>query len=502
MLAAQSDNDFFLTDEELWGGLEPYDYQRRALEDNHFCMAMIGEVGPGKTTVGCAKSMYLSLAHPNNKGVWGRLHENELYDSVYDAWQQLYPYEKWGPKGRGIFTYDGGETRPKGIKFFNGSYIALVPLSSRSKFQGTNYGWAFIDQLEQITFEYFCAILKRLRRSNIPTAHQMLFSSVNKEGGYWWVKRVFEAQRQFGRLLPEGATSDDFAVIYNPLHVNKKYKEAGYYDRLERVMRLGGDESGIRRLIYAEDDGMYGRVLPDLNPETHDGEVDFRRMNRESGEFYIGYDEGAEVPTAILMAFRGVGNKWYFGGEHYEAGLAVEQHKVKVKLLAQDLGFPLHKDTCEYVADWAIRGSRGGRNESIASLWGEEWPWRNANKSRELGFRTLQNLSLERDDRNRPSIIIDRRRCPCLWDEIQDLQFNPDKPGQWEFMAKGGRGRGVVDHAVDAMRYMVMRAQDPFPKKRAMTVEEIVTQGAGTRAAYEWAKKRRGRGIIWPDSRG
>ncbi len=511
MFAEASANDFFLTDEELWGGRDgplwdsqlgrvaPFEYQRQALEDNHFCMAMVGEVGPGKTTLGCAKSMYLSLAHPNNKGVWGRLHENELYDSVFDAWSQLYPYEVWGPKGRDIFTLEGGENRPKAIRFFNGSVIQLVPMKSRSKFQGTNYGWAFIDQLEQISFEYFCAILKRLRRSNIPAAHQMLFSSVNKEGGYWWIKRVFEQQRRFGQLLPDEMSSDDFAVIYNPLHVNKRYKESGYYDRLERVMRLGGDESGIKRLIYSQDDDMYGRVLPDLNPETHDADVDFRRFTKESGEFWIGYDEGAEVPTAILLAYRMAGNRWFFGGEHYEAGLSVEQHKVKVKVLCEQLGFPLGKDSCQYVTDWAIRGKRGGRQESIADLWGEEWPWMNANKSREYGFKKIQVLSQDMDISGKPTFVIDRRRCPSLWDEIVDLQFDPERPGEWEFINKGGRGRGVMDHACDAMRYMIVRAMDPFPKKIARPVDEW-KKTAGTRAAYEWAKKGKGRGVMWPPS--
>lgn len=477
---------------DVWNGHLPIDseagdfrWQREAFEDCHTYTALIGELGPGKTEVCCRKAFYLSCRYPNNYGLIARLEKIDLYATTFDRWKQCYPYEKYGPRSEKnpnaleVFEYIGGMDTPSGIRFFNGSRIDFVPMKDIDKFAGGQFSFFFIDQLEQCTYEMLKVLIRRHRRDNIPPHHWLGFFSVNKERHYWWIKRLFEEKK----LVLQGVAGE-FHAIYNPLFCNKLLVRSGYYERIKGTH----DESQVKRLVFAQDDGMYGKLFP-LFEKTIFASKTQLPLSINDGTFGLSYDEGWKDPSAFLLGAKARGGHYYIFGEHAAAKTKISKHQERIEAIASEIQFPLGPDeNCEYVADREIFGPSDGDGKSIAEQWGKrKWPWRNVPQDRAGGFRFLNEL-IDPED---PHLHIDRDRCPELVAQMEDCVFDEKKAGEYEFEKR-------TDHHWDlihALRYLIVGLREPRKKS-------VMDRRSDFQKQLAWAKKRPGRGIIWPSPGG
>jgi hypothetical protein len=223
--------------------------------------------------------------------------------------------------------------------------------------------------------------------------------------------------------------------------------------------------------------------------------VDFRQLAREKrGDWVLSYDHGDMVPSSFHFHFVEENGHWWTGGERYMAEVDVPGHKKALEDLALRLGFPLRRDRCQYIGDWAIKGRRSGLLKTIKEEWGQQWPWANASKARDYGFRKMRGKFRERDEKGEGMWHIDRQKCPHLWNELGNLEFDPKHPGEWEFkkVSKGGGKMEVDDHAVDDCRY----AQTGYVKGKVKFVGGGLLSSEATAAMHRRCAKL-GRGMVW-----
>ena len=486
-----------LTETELWWPVpleKRHAFQMEFVNTNALGVALIGEVGPGKTTAAVVKTMKLALEYPNNLIYVCRDDAEDLRKTVWDTWLTHYPYEVYGPEGRGIYAIEGGEGLPRELRFFNRSAVMWGSSRDEKRWGGLNLGAVYWDQMEQGHLDQFRRMLFRVRRAQVPEEARQFYSTVNKEANYGWIRALFEEGRAGEVDFPEDIARM-FKVIVNPKHVNTEALGKNYY----RILGAIATGSQKKRLVDGEDDEMYGRVFWMASKKVHGAKVvDFRQLARERrGEFVISYDHGDMVPSSFHMHFVEEGNRWWTGGERYVAEVGVPEHKEGLKQLADRVGFPLRKDRCHFIGDWAIKGRRSGLMKSIKEEWGRDWPWENASKARDYGFRRMRKQLRDRDERGEAMWNIDSRMCPHLWDELTDLEFDPKKPGEWEFK-KVSKGEGRMecdDHAVDDCRYALtgyVRGKLPAVA-RGLRWDD----GAGQISMHRACEKR-GMGMIWP----
>lgn len=428
----------------------PLPKQKDFLKSGKRFKVFAGGMGSGKTMVGVAQGIWLSLQYAGNYGLIGRATYPELRDTT---WKELlsFPIEVDGEEvpfieSPLIRSYNKANHE---IVLCNGSVIIGRALedSFHKLAKGLNLGWFYGDELTEIAEEVWTGIaLGRLRlrlkcpdckiypkssdgehcpKCNKVTLKHYAFGTTNPEG-HDWVWKTFV-------MTP---TKDH--VCIQSSSVENKYLSQSYLDGLQSMPEewkkryLYGSFETFQGLIYKEFRDVYPFVVPKMEIPEH-----WYR--------FIACDWGYRNPCAILwMAVDPKGNTYVYD-EYYESGNRVSKIAEIIKLKSN--GQTIQQFLIDPSAD-QDRGNASGKT-IVDEFEESNIYFQKANNEVTAGINHVAEY-FKLDKQGIPKLRV-FKDCVNLRAELQtyklkDLpigakQNEPEKP-----LKKN-------DHAVDALRY-------------------------------------------------
>ncbi len=426
--------------------IEPTAKQSEFIFSTNKFSCFSGGFGNGKTTAGCLKAILLSQ-FPKNFGLIGRLTYPELRDTTQRTFFELCPPEYYAKE-------NGGEWRKSDnlVRFANGSEIMFRHMDtiSEKELLSLNIGWFFIDQAEEIGEKVFLILMSRLRLAHIP--RRFGFLACNPAPGNWIYNRF---------VLP----TEDGSISKNYFYVTATTKENPHLpaDYIPTLLESYPDEL-IKRYMEGKWEVYEGQIYPEFNRKTH---VIKPFMVPKSWEHIVAIDHGMVNPTCALWAAIDYDGNVYIYDEYYQPGI-VSQHAKAI----------LEKSRNIEVSLWLIDPSTGTKSrEKDGMPWSvtEEYEDHGiyaipANDQKLAGINRVKEFlkvnpkkrNPRNEDMGSPRLFI-FSNCKNLqweitqyqWKQLRSLSVRnaPEQP------------RDFNDHAMDALRYMIM-SRFPPPARR------------------------------------
>lgn len=155
-----------------------------------------GGFGGGKTLALILKALYLLKKHPGNVGIMGRMHYQDLRDTLLKDFLKICP-KIW------MRNYVKSE---KKMILYNGSELLFRHLDkiAEKEIRSLNLGFFAIDQAEQIIEPVYMALKGRLRRENTSQQGFMTANPANT-----WLFREFKQEAKEENELVEISTLEN-----------------------------------------------------------------------------------------------------------------------------------------------------------------------------------------------------------------------------------------------------------------------------------------------------
>ena len=397
-----------------------------------------GGFGNGKTTAGCLKGIAVSQ-YPGNFGLIGRLTYPELRDTTRRTFFELCPPEYYD-------KVNGGEWRrsENHLILANGSEIIFRHLDTiaEKELLSLNLGWFYIDQAEEINESLFMILQSRLRLNTVPRRYG--FVTCNPEPGNWIYSR-FAKPAQDGKLDTKTHFYVSATTRENP-HLPADYVP---------TLLASYPEELIKRYIEGKWEVFEGQIYPEYDQTIHV----IKPFDIPKGwERLISIDHGLVNPTCALWGAIDYDNNLYIYDEYYEPGI-VSKHAEAI--LAKTVG--------QEIAFWLIDPSTANKTrEKDGMLWSvlEEYedygiyatPANNQmlagiNRVKEFLKLDSKRLNPQTSETPSPRLFI-MSNCTSLTWEFPQYQWK--KMRSVTNRNEIERPRDYNDHALDALRYMIM----------------------------------------------
>lgn len=415
-----------------------------------------GGVGSGKTMIGCITILHMAVLKRGDYLV-GRQFMPELKSTTYKTMHEIIPPELIVEKRVAdmetvIRTVDGGT-----------STILFRGLEEPDKLRSLNLNAFYIDEAAQTSETAFMLLQGRLRG-----AHWRKGIITQNPGGHdhlwrWFVKQDHISSEDVKKL---------FLNIRAPSTENVHLPD-GYVDTMlaswskERIEReIMGSDDTFEGMVYTEFDRSVNVVKPFRLPDT------FTRR--------VGIDHGFRNAAAwIYGALDHDGNMWVYR-EYYEKEKLIENIcKDNIKLIGPE-------KIEQARIDPSVKATRGATGRSDFDVYLEHlpngFPLLMAQNDVTSGIDRVKSY-MRPDKFGKPRLYI-FESCVNLIDEI--LQY------RWEEQLSSRQGKVNEkekpvknhDHAVDALRYLMMTAPDitaPISKDPAAHIK----YGTIERALYD-----------------
>ena len=405
-----------------------------------------GGFGNGKTTAGCLKAIALSQ-YPNNFGLIGRLTYPELRDTTQRSFFELCPPEYYDKE-------HGGEYRrsEEKVRFSNGSEVIFRHLDtvSEKELLSLNLGWFYIDQAEEIGERVFLVLQSRLRKNDVPRRYG--FVTCNPEPGNWIYQR-------FKKPFDEGTLSNDYHYV-SATTMENPHLPADYVPTLLESY----PEELVKRYIEGQWEVFEGQIYPEFHRESH---VIKPFKIPQEWEKIVAIDYGMVNPTCALWAAIDYDGNVFIYDEYYQAGV-VSQHAEAI----------LEKSKGQEIKEWFIDPSTASKTREKEGMpWSvlEEfedyglYPFP-ANRERLAGINRIKEFL--RLDNNRRNPLTNEQPAPRLYIFATCTNLLWEFPQyQWRKMRGAVErnapeaARDFNDHAMDALRYIIMSRFPPPTKK-------------------------------------
>jgi PBSX family phage terminase large subunit len=421
-----------------------------------------GGFGNGKTTAGCLKGIALSQ-FPGNFGLVGRLTYPELRDTTRRSFFEMCPPEYYDKA-------NGGEWRrsENHLILSNGSEVIFRHLDTiaEKELLSLNLGWFYIDQAEEINESLFLILQSRLRLNTVPRRYG--FVTCNPEPGNWIYDR-FAKPAQEGRLA-----KDHFYVTAttkeNP-HLPPDYVP---------TLLASYPEELIKRYIEGKWEVFEGQIYPEFDQSIHV----IKPFDIPKGwERIIAIDHGLMNPTCALWGAIDYDNNLYIYDEYYEPGI-VSKHAEII----------LNKSIGQEISMWLIDPSTANKTREKEGM-----PWSIMEEYEDYGIYAIpaNNQMLAGINRVKEFLKLDPRRInpqtheahsPRLFIMANCTSTIWEFPQyQWKKMKnitnrnEPERPRDFNDHAMDALRYLILsRFPPPTKNPRGDSLVQTLRQ-KGTR---------------------
>ena len=414
-----------------------------------------GGFGNGKTTAGCLRGLLLS-GYPGNFGLIGRLTYPALRETTQREFFKLCPPEFYDETQGGAWVKSENK-----VRFINGSEIIFRHLDqiSEKELLSLNLGWFYIDQAEEISEQVFMILQSRLRLNTVPNRYG--FITCNPEPGNWIYHR-FKKPSDEG-TLDKAENEIIEAPTYDNPHLPPDYIE---------TLRKSYPEAMQKRFIEGDWEVFEGQIFTEFNRRIH---VLQPFPIPEGWERLVAIDHGMVNPTAVLWGAIDYDNNLFIYDEYYNPGV-VSQHAKEI----------LRKSEGQEISFWLIDPSTQAKTREKDGM-----PWSVLEEYEDYGIwatpannELLGGLNRVREfmrvDPNRRHPVTSQVGAPRLFIFSNCINLISEIPQyQWKRM------RGLVsrnepelprdwnDHAIDAMRYMIM-SRFPAPS-RTPSGYEIVT---------------------------
>ncbi len=343
-----------------------------------------------------------------------------------------------------------------------------------------NLGFAFVDQLEEISEDIFFAIKGRLRNPN--GRRQFLFSA-NPEGHNWiWKRWVKEKQRYHREKVIEinawskeapvptvemvearanelNIETGDVQIKHFPEYL--QYTDNPYLPMDYLIDMLSWPDNLKSRYVFGSDDAFEGLMYPEYDEKIHiipEVPVSPRNLVR-----VIGMDYGKRNPTSVLFADVDANGNVYFVDEIYHTDMSAGQ--IKLLIFAKNQG----RKVKSYVADPSIWRQMEAGMPSVGDSFlnrddesGQTINWQRANNEKNYGWNTVRTYLKPDPSGNSPNIYFVKDKCPNTIEEIMDYRYKdmaqslnisrmknlPEEARKWK------------DHSMDCKRYILTWIKD------------------------------------------
>lgn len=415
--------------------------------------AYVGGIGSGKTLIGCITVLSWAVTHPGDYLV-ARQFMPELRDTTLKTFLEICPPEL-------IAERRVAESIVR-IRSVNGqtSNIFFRGLEEPDKLRSLNLSGFYIDEASQVTEAAFMLLQGRLRGPGLrkgilttnPAGHDWIYM--------WFLRQDFLVDNEIKR---------EFKLINAPSTENK-HLPPGY---VETMMATWSPER-IKREIYGSFDAFEGMVYHEFRRDAH---VIKPFKIPKNWTKVMGIDHGYRNPTAVLWAAVDFDENVYIYREFYEREWLVEEickgkgpERGIVALTGRE------KISGAFI-DPSVDAKRGGKGLNI---WAEyldylprHFPLAKANNKKEAGIERVKNYMKLDEKTGEPQLFI-FDTCKNLIDELVQYRYKELKPAQVGKMNEKEEPYKVNDHAVDALRYLIMSRPEK-PKKSLEGIHKTYT---------------------------
>jgi PBSX family phage terminase large subunit len=344
------------------------------------------------------------------------------------------------------------------IKSTNGkvSNVIFRGLDEPDKLRSLNLNAAYIDESSQVSEEAFLLLQSRLRGAHV----RKIYMTTNP-AGHDWQYQMFVKQDGF---RTEDA-KNQFALIRAPSTENV-FLPDGYVESMLSTY----SEERIQREVMASFDAFEGAVYPEFRRDQHvvDDFVIPPQWTR-----VIGIDHGYRNPAAWIWGAVDPDGAIYIYREFYESEWLIEEiirgkpeknEKGVMALMKVDGKYEKIERAVIDPSTKAARNEREGRKISDFDIYQEnlpaDFPLFTANNDVSPGIDRVKTFLKPNQRTGRPRLYI-FRSCSNLIDEICKYRYKELRIGQMGKQNEKEDPYKVDDHAVDALRYLIMTQPEP-----------------------------------------
>lgn len=410
-----------------------------------------GGIGSGKTLIGCITMISLAVLYPGDYLVCRQFYP-ELRDTTLKTFLELCPPEL-------IKEYRVADAIVK-IKSTGGkiSTVMFRQLEEAEKLRSLNLNAFYIDESSQVSEAAFMLLQGRLRGKHVRKG----FLTTNPNGHdwqyNWFVKKdMFKTEE----------SKAQFKLIKAPSTENTHLPE-GYV----QSMLDSWSEDRVQREIYGSFDSFSGQVYSDFRRDVH--VVKPFRIPDEWNRV-IGIDHGYRNPSAWVWGAIDHDENVYIYREFYKKEWLIEEIcKGKTSNGIKEPGvLDLMRGEKIYnaVIDPSTKATRGtsknGHPYSDYTEYTENLPktlpLALANNDISVGVDRVKSFMKVDPKSNKPALYV-FDTCANLIDEITNYRYPELKANETNRRNEKENPVKVNDHAVDALRYLIM-SRPELPSK-------------------------------------
>lgn len=407
-----------------------------------------GGIGSGKTMIGAITMLTWAVLYPGDYLVC-RQFLPELKITSYKQFKEVCPPELIQEEriADGIIR----------IKAVGGgvSNIIFRGLEEPDKHRSLNLSGFWIDEANQVTEAAFQLLQGRLRGKGLRKGI-LTTNTAGRDWAWRWFINKDHFKPTAKRTIEQ--VRADYVNIYAPSTENHHLPE----DYVESKLATWSEER-IRREIYADEDSFEGMIFTEFRQDVH--VVRPFALPKEWTRF-AGVDHGYTNPSAWIWGAMDFDGNLYIYREFYRAEWTIEEIcKGKVEK-GQHLPGILELQKGERL-EWAKldpstrarRNERDGRKISDFDIYQEnlpdDFPLMLANNEVNAGIDRVKTWLKPNARTNEPKLFI-FNTCTNLIDEMANYRWQSLTAGQEGTRNQKEAPRKYKDHAVDALRYLVM----------------------------------------------
>jgi phage terminase large subunit-like protein len=313
------------------------------------------------------------------------------------------------------------------IVLTNGCKIWLASLDNPDSIRGPTVAAIWGDEASYFEGESFDLLLFRLRQVGYPLK---LWLTTTPRGKNYVYKYFVDAPSKDEKLKKDW------------WYVQFKTEDNPYFPR-RQLAALKAKVAGTlwgKQELDGEFVAFAGQIYPQFDPNIHvsDWQKEYREGRLQFKEIMYGVDWGYTDPTVILVAGIDEDRRIYILDELYRTNLSMEEVVAEARLMVAKWG------PGRFVCDSA------GQTQ-IATFNKAGLPSHDAYKPIHEGITMTAARFLKKAD-DKPRLFVDKS-CVQLIKEIEVYHFKELKEGD---NSKPEPAKGQNDHAMDAMRYIVM----------------------------------------------